>query len=110
MADLGDGLLVLVRVERHVRGHQESWLDLARHVAGAISGRVMGVQGEAAEERRHSGNTGADGHQVRLGLGDVDVAALRVLDVVAVRSAVAGPDDAEAVPVEPIPRRAVLGM
>src|SRR5208283_61548 len=43
-------------------------------------------------------------------LGDVNVRALRVLDVEIARPAVAGPHEGEAVPIEAIARRTVLGV
>ena len=48
--------------------------------------------------------------QVGLHLGDEDVDALRELGGELVRAAVAGPDEREAVPVEPVGGGAVLGV
>ena len=50
----GDRLLVQIRVERHVRRHENARLDAAREIARGVAGRMVRVDGVAAEERWHS--------------------------------------------------------
>ncbi len=95
----------LVRIVLHVGAHAESRLNLVAQITQRIGWRMVGVDGVATDEWRHACYARADRHQLGLGLGDVEITTLGVLDVELRGAAVAGPDDAHVVPIEPISRR-----
>ena len=109
-ADVGAGLVQRVIVERQVRDHPAARVDLLHQVARRVIHRVVDVDGVVEQEFGQSVLVQVQAGQVGLAFRDENVGAGGVLGGQFVRSAVAGPHERQAVPVQPVGRGAVLGV
>jgi hypothetical protein len=107
---LGDRLLVEVRVEGHVGGHEQARLHLVGQIASRVARRMVCVDRVAGQERGHALDAGADLDQLGLLLGHIDIAALGVLRVELARATVSGPSETQPVPIQAIARSPILGV
>ena len=93
-----------------MRDHRQARLDLVEHVADGVVRGVSLVDRRVHDDGRHAEFQRLEVGRVRLHFGDEHVHALGQFQREFVGPPVAGPDERQPIPVEPVGRGAVLGV
>ncbi len=109
-ADPGDRLVDQPVLDRQVGDHPHPRVDLVDHVAGAVVARVSPVRRQVVDDLGNTGRDLRNRPNIELERGHEHINTLGLLDRQFVRAAVAGPDERQAVPVEPVAGRAGHGV